>query len=47
MSDTAVLAKDLSLVFQTADAPVTALSAIDLTIERGEFVSFIGPSGCG
>ena len=47
MSDTAVRAKDLSLVFQTADAPVTALSAIDLTIERGEFVSFIGPSGCG
>ena len=47
MSDTAVRAKDLSLVFQTVDAPVTALSAIDLTIERGEFVSFIGPSGCG
>jgi len=47
MSDAAVQAKDLSLVFQTADAPVTALSAIDLTIARGEFVSFIGPSGCG
>lgn len=48
MSDTAaVQAKDLSLVFETADAPVTALSAINLTIERGEFVSFIGPSGCG
>ncbi len=39
--------KNLSLVFQTADAPVTALSDIDLTIKRGEFVSFIGPSGCG
>ena len=47
MSDAAVQAKDLSLVFQTADAPVTALSEIDITIERGEFVSFIGPSGCG
>jgi NitT/TauT family transport system ATP-binding protein len=43
----AVQAKDLSLVFQTADTPVTALSDINLTIERGEFVSFIGPSGCG
>jgi NitT/TauT family transport system ATP-binding protein len=43
----AVEAKNLSLIFQTADAPVTALDNINLTIERGEFVSFIGPSGCG
>jgi flavin reductase (DIM6/NTAB) family NADH-FMN oxidoreductase RutF len=43
----AVVAKDLSLVFQTADTPVTALSDVNLTIARGEFVSFIGPSGCG
>ncbi len=47
MSDAAVHAQDLSLVFQTADAPVMALSEVNLTIERGEFVSFIGPSGCG
>ena len=37
----------LSLVFATADAPVIALSNVDLSIRRGEFVSFIGPSGCG
>ncbi len=42
-----VEAKGLSLVFQTADAPVRALDNIDLIIERGEFVSLIGPSGCG
>ena len=27
--------------------PTTALQGIDLTIERGEFISLIGPSGCG
>ena len=43
----AIEIRRLSLTFQTADAPVVALSDIDLTVRRGEFVSFIGPSGCG
>src|SRR3954464_32176 len=34
----------LSLVFETADGPVHALSEVDLAIQAGEFVSFIGPS---
>lgn len=40
-------ATDLNLVFQTNDGPVQALKDVNLTINRGDFVSFIGPSGCG
>jgi len=43
----AVQIDSVNLVFQTADAPVHALSDVNLTVARGEFVSFIGPSGCG
>ena len=37
----------LSLVYETNDGPVNALSDINLSLQRGEFVSLIGPSGCG
>ena len=40
-------AKGLGLTFQTADGPVHALKDVNLTVEKGDFVSFIGPSGCG
>jgi NitT/TauT family transport system ATP-binding protein len=43
-----VIAVDkLSLIFPTSDGDVHALSDIVLSIDRGNFVSFIGPSGCG
>ncbi len=45
--DVVVDIQKLSLTFHTADGPVYALSDVDLTINRGDFVSFIGPSGCG
>jgi NitT/TauT family transport system ATP-binding protein len=40
-------ARDLSLNFTTADGPVFALQGVNLTVNDGDFISFIGPSGCG
>jgi NitT/TauT family transport system ATP-binding protein len=44
---TVIETRNLSLVFDTYDGPVHALADINVSIERGEFVSLIGPSGCG
>ena len=37
----------MNLTFETNDGPVHALKDVNLTVEKGDFVSFIGPSGCG
>ncbi|MEX0329018.1 MAG: ABC transporter ATP-binding protein [Ruegeria sp.] len=42
-----IQAQQLDLTFQTNDGPIHALKDVNLTIDRGDFVSFIGPSGCG
>ncbi len=47
MADSVVSTRNLSLIFETNDGPVHALSDVDLSVNKGEFVSFIGPSGCG
>ena len=33
--------------YRAADVETTALDALDLTINQGEFVALMGPSGCG
>ena len=44
----AVALQGVAQVFRSSDGDtVSALSGVDLTIERREFVSIIGPSGCG
>ena len=37
----------ISKTYQTGEHVVTALSDIDLKVDKGEFVSIIGPSGAG
>ena len=39
--------RGVTKVYGTGDAAVAALRGIDLTIDRGEFVSIMGPSGSG
>jgi putative ABC transport system ATP-binding protein len=38
---------DISKVFRNKDVETKALSNINITINKGEFVSIMGPSGCG
>ena len=48
MAATAVIeTQALGLTFTTTDGPVYALKDVNLTVNDGDFVSFIGPSGCG
>jgi putative ABC transport system ATP-binding protein len=42
-----VEAKDLSRVYGSGDTAVTALDAVSLSVDAGEFVAVMGPSGCG
>jgi NitT/TauT family transport system ATP-binding protein len=44
---TVIEAEKINIIFNAADKPVIALSDVDLTVQKGDFVSLIGPSGCG
>lgn len=38
---------DVSMIFKRAGVETKAVDNVELTIEAGEFISFLGPSGCG
>ena len=38
---------DLKKIYPTPDGPLTVIEDINLTMDKGEFVSLIGHSGCG
>ena len=40
-------ARDLVRVYRRGSEQIRALDGVSLSIQRGEFVSFMGPSGCG
>ncbi|MBD5421611.1 MAG: ABC transporter ATP-binding protein [Bacteroides sp.] len=39
--------QEITKVYQTRDIETTALENVNVSVERGEFVSIMGPSGCG
>ncbi len=38
---------NISKIFYTSDVQTRALDNVNLTVDKGEFVSIMGPSGCG
>ena len=39
--------ENISKTYTSGNEPVTAVSEVSLSVERGEFVAITGPSGCG
>lgn len=47
MNDAILKIKNVSRIYRDGDNEVTALQNIDFTVNKGDFVSVIGSSGCG
>lgn len=47
MSEYVLETKDVTKVYETGETKVTALSDVNLQVEKGDFVSIMGPSGSG
>jgi len=46
-NDVHIQVSGVDMVYEGGPRPLQALAGIDLSVDRGEFVSIIGPSGCG
>jgi NitT/TauT family transport system ATP-binding protein len=46
-NDAILTVRDVTVRFETAEGPVTAVDEVSLDVRPGEFLSVIGPSGCG
>jgi ABC-type nitrate/sulfonate/bicarbonate transport system ATPase subunit len=42
-----IVVTDITKSFSTAKGPLNVISAINFTVDDGEFVAIVGPSGCG
>jgi len=42
-----LVAKSVSVIYQSSRGPQHAVDKLDVSVKRGEFVSIVGPSGCG
>lgn len=42
-----LIVEDVHHIYLTKDSATLALENIQLSVEEGEFISFLGPSGCG
>lgn len=47
MNEAAVMLQDVTHVYVTDKEASLAVEHIDLTVNKGEFISLVGPSGCG
>ena len=43
----ALTLKDVALTYQTPERETRALEKVSFDVDDGEFVSLVGPSGCG